>query len=167
MAVLVAAASKYGATQEIAEAIGRTLREHGLATEVRRIEDVETSTATRPSSSGVRSTSGMARARAAVRRGARGRARHAPVWLFSSGPIGEPPRPTEEKAVEIDAIITATGAREHRVFAGRLDKTVMSFGERAAVFAFRAAEGDFHDWVEIEACANEIADVLGAVAPRQ
>jgi menaquinone-dependent protoporphyrinogen oxidase len=162
MAVLVAAASRYGATQEIAEAIGRTLRERGLETDVRRIEDV----------------SDLARHHAVVLGSAvyvgqwleparRFVEEHAdelaarPTWLFSSGPIGEPPRPTEEEAVEVDTIVAAAGAREHRVFAGRLDKTVLSFGERAVVFAFRAAEGDFRDWVEIERWATEIADALG------
>ena len=38
MTVLVAAASKYGATAEIAEAIGRGLREGGVAADVRPVE---------------------------------------------------------------------------------------------------------------------------------
>ena len=40
MTVLVAAASKYGATAEIAEAIGRGLRETGVAADVRPVEQV-------------------------------------------------------------------------------------------------------------------------------
>jgi hypothetical protein len=47
-------------------------------------------------------------------------------------------------------------------FGGKLDKSRLSFGERAVVFAFRAAEGDFRDWVEIEAWAIEIAEALAA-----
>jgi len=46
-----------------------------------------------------------------------------PVWLFSSGPIGDPPEPSEEKAVHIEAIREATGAEDHRLFGGKLDKS--------------------------------------------
>lgn len=40
MRALVAAGSKHGATEEIADAIGRVLRERGLETDVRSIDDV-------------------------------------------------------------------------------------------------------------------------------
>ncbi len=40
--VLVAYATKYGSTQEIAEAVGAVLREHGLRTEVRPVREVRT-----------------------------------------------------------------------------------------------------------------------------
>jgi menaquinone-dependent protoporphyrinogen oxidase len=40
--VLVAYATKYGSTQEVAEAVGATLREHGLRTEVRPACEVRT-----------------------------------------------------------------------------------------------------------------------------
>ena len=82
-----------------------------------------------------------------------------PVWLFSSGPIGDPPKP-EEAPVDIAGIESATGAREHRVFSGKLDKSRLSFGEKAIVMAFRAPEGDFRDWDEIRSWAKEIATAL-------
>ena len=83
-----------------------------------------------------------------------------PVWLFSSGPLGEPPRPTEDEAVDVAGIVAATGAREHRLFAGRLDRHLLSFRERAVVRAVRAAEGDFRDWDEIDGWADTIAAAL-------
>jgi menaquinone-dependent protoporphyrinogen oxidase len=163
MTVLVTAASKHGATWEIAEAIGRTLAERGLDVEVVRAEDVD----------------GLGRFRAVVLGSAvygghwldpalRLVAEHGgdlaarETWLFSSGPLGDPPRPGPDDAVRIDDVLAATGARDHRVFAGRLDHDSLSFGERALVFAFRAEEGDFRDWDEIAAWAGEIADALGA-----
>jgi len=48
------------------------------------------------------------------------------------------------------------------VFAAKLDKSKLSFPERALVFAFRAADGDFRDWDAIAAWAGEIADALRA-----
>jgi menaquinone-dependent protoporphyrinogen oxidase len=84
-----------------------------------------------------------------------------PVWLFSSGPIGDPPKP-EEEPVDVAEITIETRAREHRVFAGSMDKAKLSFGERAIVTAFRAPYGDYRDWVTIEAWAKEIAAEAGA-----
>ncbi len=74
----------------------------------------------------------------------------------SSGPIGDPPRPNEDQA-DIDAILTATQAREHRVFAGRLDRHRLGFGERAVVAALHVADGDFRDGDAIDAWAERIA----------
>lgn len=64
--------------------------------------------------------------------------------------------------MQIESIVAATRAREHRVFAAKLDKSKLSFPERALVFAFRVADGDFRDWDAIAAWAGEIADALRA-----
>jgi menaquinone-dependent protoporphyrinogen oxidase len=76
-----------------------------------------------------------------------------PVWLFSSGPVGEPLRPTEDP-VDVATIVPAIGARGHRVFSGKLDKSKLSLGEKALVMSLRVADGDFRNW-------DEIADALG------
>jgi len=88
-----------------------------------------------------------------------GALRRRPVWLFSSGPIGEPPFPADEPhdAAPMAAVI---GARAHRVFPGRMDPSLLSVGERAMVTAMRAPIGDFRDWTEIAAWAAEIAGEL-------
>jgi menaquinone-dependent protoporphyrinogen oxidase len=83
-----------------------------------------------------------------------------PVWLFSSGPVGDPPKPAEEESVDVSGILGATGARDHRVFAGKLDKGSLGFAEKAIVLALRVAEGDFRDWDAIRHCAREIAAEL-------
>ena len=144
MRVLVSAASKYGSTNEIAEAIGKELSAAGHEVDVRPPADV----------SGVDSYDAVVLgsavfvghwlepARKLVER-ERDELRQRPVWLFSSGPIGEPPMPKGDDAVDVADIIEATGAREHRIFNGKLDKRGLSFPERAVVFALRVAEGDF------------------------
>ncbi len=46
------------------------------------------------------------------------------------------------------------------MFVGKLDKAQLGFGERAVVLAFRAAEGDYRGWREVEACGRSIAGEL-------
>jgi menaquinone-dependent protoporphyrinogen oxidase len=53
--------------------------------------------------------------------------RRRPVWLFSSGPIGEPPFPPDEPH-DAGSLMQLTGARSHRVFPGRLEKSRLSSG---------------------------------------
>jgi menaquinone-dependent protoporphyrinogen oxidase len=158
MKVLVAAASRHGATQEIAEAIGRTLAANAVDVDVRPIDQVGEFASydgfvlgsavymgrwLEPARDFVDAHTAELSAR--------------PVWLFSSGPIGDPPKPAADDAVQIDPIAAATNARGHRLFAGKLDKSALGFGERAVAVAFRVAEGDYRDWAEIEVWAREIA----------
>jgi len=89
-----------------------------------------------------------------------------PTWLFSSGPIGDPPRPAADSAVDVDDLVTATNAREHRLFGGRVDKHRLGFGERAMMLAFRADDGDFRDWAAIEDWAHAIARDARTARPR-
>lgn len=81
------------------------------------------------------------------------------MWLFSSGPVGDPPRP-EEDPVDVAELVARTKAREHRVFAGRIERSRLSFAEKAIVLALRVPDGDYRDWDEIRAWAAEIADAL-------
>ena len=87
-----------------------------------------------------------------------------PVWLFSSGPIGDPPEPAEEPA-DAAPMTRATMARGHRVFAGKLDRAKLNFGERLAVRAVRAPDGDFREWAEIGSWAGGIAESLLESSP--
>jgi menaquinone-dependent protoporphyrinogen oxidase len=82
-----------------------------------------------------------------------------PVWLFSSGPVGEPPFPPDEPH-DAGPLAQSVGARGHRVFPGRLDKSRLGLGERAMVTAMRAPIGDFRDWDAVRAWAEEIAAEL-------
>jgi menaquinone-dependent protoporphyrinogen oxidase len=84
------------------------------------------------------------------------------VWLFSSGPIGDPPKPVEEPA-DLPGLMSATGARGHRLFAGLVDKRRLGLGEKVILAAVRAPEGDYRPWPEIRAWAEEIdADLQSA-----
>jgi len=74
--------------------------------------------------------------------------RSRPVWLFSSGPVGDPPKPGADP-VDAATMSTASGARDHRVFSGKLDRSLLRFTDKAIATALRAPAGDFRDWDEI------------------
>ena len=165
MRVLVAVASKHGATEEIAATIGRALGIRGLDVDVRAVGDVAglDPYGAVVLGSAVYMGRWLEPARAFAEEHADELAAR-PTWLFSSGPLGSPPKPMPDKAVQLDAIIAQTGAREHRVFVGKLDKSCLSLGMRAVVRAVHAPYGDFRDWAAIAAWADEIADALESAA---
>ena len=79
-----------------------------------------------------------------------------PVWLFSSGPVGIPERPPEA-FLDVDEELRLARAREHRIFPGRLERDRLDLAERAMVTALRAPEGDFRTW----AAATEWGESIG------
>lgn len=160
MRVLVTAASKHGATREIAEAICDRLVAAGLHGWVADPDNVDTldSADAVVLGSGVYAGHWLEPAKSLVERFEYS-LRERPVWLFSSGPVGDPPMP-RETAVDVGDIARATGARTHEVFAGRIDKGLLGFGERALVRALRVPEGDYRDWDAITRWADEIAAAL-------
>jgi menaquinone-dependent protoporphyrinogen oxidase len=161
MKVLVAAASRHGATQEIAEAIGRTLDAEGVHASVTPVSEAGDPTGYDAVILGSAVYMGHwldAATEFVESRGAALSAR--PTWLFSSGPLGDPPRPNESQAVDVDDLVSKTHAKGHKLFAGKLDKGKLGFGERAVMLAFHAAEGDYRNWQEIEAWARAIAGEL-------
>ena len=159
--VLVAYATKHGSTREVAEEIGRVLRQRGLDTDVaeaRLVRDLAPYGAV---------VLGSALYAAHWQRDAnRFVARHLaalqarPVWLFSTGPLdrsadaGLLPAPPSV-AITTDPI----GARAHRVFGGRL--LADTPGLDPQVLATHPV-GDFRDWAAIRAWALGIAAALAA-----
>jgi len=159
--VLVSAGSKHGATAEIADFIGETLARRDLDVTVAKPEEVANLIGYQAVVLGSAVYAGRwtDSAKDLAQRVA---ATPSPdLWLFSSGPLGDPPKPDEDP-VDVSEIMEATSARGHRVFAGKIDKSKLSFGERAIMIAVRAPEGDFRDWDEITAWAESIADTIEA-----
>ena len=159
--VLVAYASKMGSTKEIAEMIGMELRLHGI--------DVTVAPASKVSSvrpyefvilgSAIYVGKWMKPAETFLRdRGEELSVR--PVWLFSSGPVGDPPKPEDAEPEGIGEAAAEIGARGHEVFAGRLDYEAIGRVERLMVKALKAPQGDFRDWDAIRGWARSIAAEL-------
>lgn len=159
MKILVTAASKHGATDEIANAIGEALRRHGLEVTVAPADKVDMVDGYDAYVLGSAVYPGdwlKPPIDLAERRGAGFASR--PVVLFASGPIGDPPKLEDPgNLAEIEA---TNGARDHVLVAGRLDKSNLGFAEGAIVIAFRAPFGDFRDWDEIDSWAASVADAL-------
>jgi menaquinone-dependent protoporphyrinogen oxidase len=162
--VLVTAASRHGATGEIAAALARTIETSGTGLSAMNLPVGQRPDPT-PFAAVVLGSAVYAgrwlepaREYAAAHAGA---LRERPVWLFSSGPIGEPPFPPDDP-YDLAALSELTAARGHAVFAGRLDKDRLTFGERAMVTAMRAPLGDFRDWDAIRAWGRRIADHVAA-----
>ena len=159
--VLVTAASRHGATIEIAQEIGRVLREAGLGVDVEPIEDIE----------GVARYDGVIVGSAVYVgrwlpaavdfvKAHRAELAERPVWLFSSGPIGSPePKPTTPPQ-DVADLAASIEARDHSIFPGKIDRNRLSFGERTIVRVVRAPEGDYREWATIDAWAADIAGQL-------
>jgi menaquinone-dependent protoporphyrinogen oxidase len=162
MRVLVATASKHGATAQIGAAIAEALRDQGLdvtelpAAEAGQLTDYDALVI----GSGVYAGRWLGEAKTLISANSptlRGRM----VWLFSSGPLGDPPKP-ESDPVDVAELLESSGAIGHRIFAGRLDRSSLGFGEKAIVSLVRAPDGDFRAWDEVRDWAREIAVALSA-----
>ena len=86
-----------------------------------------------------------------------------PVWLFSSGPLGEEVEDDEEQPRQLQELRGLIGPIDHRIFFGALDRSKLGFGERMMVKAVKAPDGDFRDWATIRAWADGIAAELRAI----
>lgn len=174
MTVLVAYATRHGATTAIAERIARSLTEHGLAARAMPVDDVRTVTAYDAVVLGS-ATYAFHWLKDATRFARRHRDDLAvrPVWLFSSGPLGTDQVDEEGRDVretsrphELDKIAEQLGVRGERVFFGAYDAEAAPIGvmERAMrrLPAGKRAlpSGDFRDWDAVEAWAGEIAAEL-------
>jgi len=164
MTILVAVASRHQSTFEIGQAIGRSLGELGLPADVLTVEQVDGVAGYDAVvlGSGVYAGNWLPAARDFVSRCASGLTDR-PVWLFSSGPMGDPPKPAGDPG-GIAAIVERIRPRGHRVFPGRLEASELGFGEKLIIKAVRAPLGDFRDWPAVEAWAAEIAAALNAPA---
>jgi menaquinone-dependent protoporphyrinogen oxidase len=165
MRVLVSAASRHHATTDVAEAIAARLERAGIEVVVHRPEEVGhlASYDAVVLGSAVYAGHWLAPAKDLVERTSN-RLRTMPVWLFSTGPLGDPLKP-DEMPVEVRPMLEQSGAREHRLFGGRLDRRALGFAEKAIVRLVGAAEGDFRPWDEIETWADGIAASLKAGVP--
>ncbi len=161
MNILIAVASKHGSTVGIGELIAAELRSMDINAEPRDLTEVTEfgSYDAAIVGSAVYMGRWMSEAIEFVRRH-EAALRQIPVWLFSSGPLGEDqPQPPGDPQ-HLDELMVTARARGHRIFSGRLNKDHLGLGERLIVKAVHAPSGDFRDWDAIREWALEIGTEL-------
>ena len=163
--VLVAYATKYGATAGIAEKIGETLRQTGLDVDVTNVKNIKDLTPYPAVVLGSAVYIGAWRKEAArfLKKNESALAGKA-VWLFSSGPTeeGDP-----EELVKgwgfpksLQPVVDRIGPRETVVFHGALIESKMSGIEKWMIKKVGSEIGDFRDWAAITTWAETIAAAL-------
>ena len=168
--VLVAYATKYGATAEIAEKIGEVLRQAGLPTDVPPVDRVGDLSAYEAVVLGSAVYIGQWRKDAVKFLKTNETALSGkPVWLFSSGPTGEGD-PVEllqgwRFPKKLQPIADRIGARDIAVFHGAVGANKLSSIERWMLKNVQAPSGDFRDWEAITSWATAIAAELKEAGP--
>ncbi len=166
--VLVAHASKRGATAEIAQAIAEELARAGVDVDCRAAGEV----------GGIDSYDAVVLGSAVYMKRWRGDAKHflrryadelatRPFWVFSSGPVGDPGDAPDPSWLEPPRILERAqelGARDHVVFGGRVPAEPRGPIERAMVKNTPEQYRDRRDWEEIRAWARRVASELRAPA---
>jgi menaquinone-dependent protoporphyrinogen oxidase len=163
--ILVAYASKHGMTAEIAGKIGDTLRQCGLQADVMPVKNVK----------------GLATYKAVVLGSAvyiamwrkeivkflqknEGVLSELPLWVFSSGPLGEGDPlellhgwrfPEAQRA-----LIERIKPHDIAVFHGAIDSKKMTLLEKWVLKRVKAQTGDFRDWAAINKWTACVADKL-------
>ena len=163
--VLVAYASKHGATAEIAEAVADQLRQAGHAVDC--VPADEAASVDSYDAVVIGSAVYMKRWRPEARRLLK---RHKkvlaerPFWVFSSGPFGEEPDPTWAEPPRVIELAKHLHVRDHVVFGGRLPVEPSNFMERAMVRDCPPEKRDLRDWDAIRAWAAEIGTELSSTS---
>ena len=162
MKVLVAYASKHGATAEITEKIGQVLRESGLQVDVSPVK----------SANDLKSYDAVILGSAAYMFQWRADAvsflkknqnllAERPIWLFYSGPLGKGDALELVKGQRfpkpLKPVIDHIKPRDTAVFHGFINMDKLNFFERFAFKKSPAMQGDFRDWDAIISWSKSIA----------
>lgn len=168
MSVLVVTASRLGSTSLIGEWIAARLRTRGIDAVAR---DAASVTDVAPYSavilgSGVYAGHWLPDATAFADR-YRAALLVRPVWLFSSGPVGDmATRHETEELAEVGRLRARLRVHGHRTFAGALDRSTLRGADLGRIERFVAErfvpEGDYRDRAAVEDWADEIAAAVPA-----
>ena len=163
--VLVAYATKHGATAEIADKIGQVLRQAGLRTDVLPADRVIDLTPYTAVVLGSAVYIGQWRKEAVKFLQANETVlADRPVWLFSSGPLGEgdPLELTQAWRLpeKLQPMVDRIAPRDIAVFHGAVDVGKLNFIEKWMLKNTKSPVGDFRNWEAITSWATAIADVL-------
>jgi len=164
--ILVTYASKYGATEEIAEKIGQVLRQAGLQADVSPVDGIRDLDSYKAVILGSAVYIGKWHKEAVEFLKIHEKIlADRPVWLFSSGPTGEGD-PVEllegwRLPAALQPIAHRIQPRDIAVFHGYINPDKLNFIEKWAIKSIvKKPFGDFRDWDTIVTWTNTIADAL-------
>lgn len=169
--IIVAYASKYGATREIAEKIGAVLRQAGLQADIAPVDGIRDLAPYQVVILGSALYIGKWQKEAVAFIKANENALAArPVWLFSSGPTGEgdPLKLVEGQRLpaDVQSIANRIKPRDAAVFHGNNNADKMNFIEKWAIKSVvKKPFGDFRDWNMITAWAAQVAEAIKEIGP--
>lgn len=168
MRVLVAVASRHGGTQEIGAVLADVLREAGHDVDEAEPGDVALIDPYEAVVLGSAVYNGrwLPEARELAQRAATPLSRR-PVWLLSSGLAATLPASVATSSTEMRDLAERIAARGHRKFAGRLNRSVLSFAERTIIAAARGRDGDYRDLDAVREWARTIVAELEGAALEQ
>ena len=171
MRVLVAYATHYGATRGIAEKIAATLRAHDLEVDLHNVDELGYLEGVDYDAyvigSAIHAGGWIKDATEFVHSNLPVLAIR-PVWLFSSGPIGDKavaaPQPDPRQIAELRRSLDVQG---HIVFGGAFDPKTADMSRAGwlerQVSTHLFPVGDYRNWEEIEQWAGAIAEELMSV----
>ena len=160
MHILVTAASKRGATDEVADAIAKRIEASGITVDRLAPADV-TSVADYDAvivGSATYILQWMPEAHDFMER-FKDQLPVGQVWAFSVGMNGVP-KHSKQDGSRVGPLLTHVKCRELRTFPGRYKPSLLSLRERSVARLAGVVEGDFRDWEAIERWADEIVDAL-------
>jgi menaquinone-dependent protoporphyrinogen oxidase len=162
--VLVAYATRYGSTQEVAEAVAATLREHGLEVNIQPMREVRSLEGYQAVVLGTAIY--MFRLHKDARRFlSRHRAALAerPVAIFALGPFNDEEKEWQAVRTQLDKEVAkfpwfTPVARE--IFGGKFDPAKLRFPYNLVPYLKRLPASDIRDWTAIRTWASNLAAKL-------
>ena len=162
MHILVTAASKHGATDEVADAIARRIEASGITVDRLAPADV-TSVADYDAvvvGSAVYILQWMPEAHDFMER-FKDELPAGRVWAFSVGMNGVP-KHSRQDGSRVGPLLTHVKCRDLHTFAGRYKPSLLSLRERSVARLAGVVEGAFRDWEAVDQWADEIVEALKA-----
>ncbi len=165
--VLVAYASKYGSTAQIAENIALRLKKDGFDSDVKNVQDISNlkGYSAIVLGSAVYAGNWMKEAADFLKEFHSDMAK-IPVWFFSAGPTGKGDPVEQMKGWRFPEALKPLAESIHpcdtAFFHGVLDMSKLRLAEKLIIYALNAPAGDFRDWDVINSWADEIARTLHA-----
>jgi menaquinone-dependent protoporphyrinogen oxidase len=161
MKFLVAYASKYGSTAEIAQVIGEELDKRHYQVEVESVDEVDSLDGYDAFVIGSAVyAGGWMKSAAKFLRSNRDLLAGHPVWLFSSGPTGQgDPNEIMDGWTfpdNLKTVLEKIKPQDVILFHGKIDPDRLSFTERMIVKSVKATVGDYRDWLVVRGWVRRI-----------